>query len=132
LTGDEVGQVIEDWEEEWKTLVPETEQPKTQLPENDPKEEEEDQEGQGNGAGDTQKTISRPGEKRKEHDKGKSIHQRKKRKAFKEVPPKALTKDDREKIGDQVKEVMDEAFQHVAQKQEEIHTCVQEQIASLH
>jgi hypothetical protein len=47
-------------------------------------------------------------------------------------PPQALKKDDINKIGYQVKEVMYEAFQHTTQKQEEIHMQVQEKIASLH
>jgi len=41
LTESEVGQIIEDWEDEWKTLMPEIENLDTQLWENDPKEQEE-------------------------------------------------------------------------------------------
>jgi hypothetical protein len=38
------------------------------------------------------------------------MHKHKKRKASKEVAIQALTEDDLEKIGDQVKEVTEEAF----------------------
>jgi polyhydroxyalkanoate synthesis regulator phasin len=40
----------------------------------------------------------------------------------------ALTKDDIEKIGDQVKEVIDDVFQHMTQQQEEMNRNMQEQM----
>jgi hypothetical protein len=99
------------------------------VPENNPEEEHD---GQGNGIEDTQKEVPCPRNKRKENYNGKSTHQCKKRKSFKEMATQALTEDDLEKIGDQVKEVTNKSFQRALQKQEEIHTYMHEQIASLH
>jgi hypothetical protein len=61
------------------------------VPENDPEEEHD---GQGNGVEDTQKEVPCPRNKRKENYNGKSTHQCKKRKSFKEVATQALTEDD--------------------------------------
>jgi ribosomal protein S12 methylthiotransferase accessory factor YcaO len=61
----------------------------------------------------------------------KSVPQRKKRKEVKEVATQALSEDDLEKIVDQVKEAIDEDFEHVTQKQEERHLDVQAQIVTL-
>jgi hypothetical protein len=47
------------------------------------------------------------------------------------VAIQALTEDDLDKIMDQVKEVTDEAFEQVVQKQEEMHSDVQAQIVAL-
>jgi hypothetical protein len=42
-----------------------------------------------------------------------------------------LTEEDWEKIGDQVKEVTDDAFQHVTHQEEEMHIQMQEQMVEL-
>jgi hypothetical protein len=55
----------------------------------------------------------------------------KKRKATKEIVMQALTKDDLERIADQVKEETYEAFEHVAQQQEQRHSDMQAQIIAL-
>jgi hypothetical protein len=68
LTKQDVSQIVNDWEAEWKTPVTETTQKETQQPEKDQEEEHEHEE-QGNGAGDTQETTPHTGEKRKEHPK---------------------------------------------------------------
>jgi hypothetical protein len=64
LTEVDVGQIIEDWEDEWKTPVPEAEQSEPQQSENrrnkDDEEEEEEEEGEGYGTGGTQKTVPHP------------------------------------------------------------------------
>jgi hypothetical protein len=57
-----------------------------------------------------------PRDKRKDIDKGKSLPKRKKRKVVKDSNIQALTEDDLENIGDQVKEVKVDAFQHATQQ----------------
>jgi hypothetical protein len=51
--------------------------------------------------------------------------------AIKEVAIQALTEEYLEKIGDQVKEVIDDVFQHATQQQEEMNRCMQEQMVEL-
>jgi hypothetical protein len=59
------------------------------------------------------------------------MHKHTKRKSSKEKNIHALTRYDLDNIGDQVKEVIEEGFMKDAQKQEEMHTNVHAQIATL-
>jgi hypothetical protein len=52
-------------------------------------------------------------------------------KVIKEVAIQALTEEDLENIGDQVKEVTDDVFQRVTHQQEEMHRKMQEQMVEL-
>jgi len=61
----------------------------------------------------------------------KSILQRNKRKTIKQVAIQVLLEDELDKILDQVKEVTEEDFDWATQKQEERHSDVQAQIATL-
>jgi len=70
------------------------------------KDEEEVEEEKGSGVGNIQEILPTIGEKRKEQ----SLHMHKKRKEIKKVVIQALMEDDLEKIGDQVKEVMEGSF----------------------
>jgi hypothetical protein len=78
-------------------------QKETKEVENDREEVEYEQGERGNGEGDVQEIPQPIGEKRKEHMKEKSTHKHKKRKSIKLVAIQALTKEELEKIGDQVK-----------------------------
>ena len=56
----------------------------------------------------------------------------KKRKVVKEVAIQALTEEYLDKIGNQVKEVTDDAFQCATQQHEEMHQQMQERMDELH
>jgi hypothetical protein len=111
---EEMGHIMEYWDDEWKIPMTKTEQLETQHPKVEEVGDEEEDEGQGNqgnGAGDAHKTIPRSREKRKYKDKGKVVQLRKKRKVVREMTIQALTNDGLDKIVDQVNELTKEAFE---------------------
>jgi hypothetical protein len=64
--------------------------------------------------------------RRKNQRQENPYHNGRSGKSIKEVAIQALTEEDLENIGDQVKEVIDDMFQHVTHQQEEMHRNMQE------
>jgi hypothetical protein len=71
------------------------------------------------------------GEKRKDIDTRKSPTQHKKSKVVREPTIQALTEDDLDNIGDQVKEATDEAFEYMTRQHEERNLDMQAHIIVL-
>jgi hypothetical protein len=132
LTEEEMGHIMVDWEDEWKIQPKEvrpSEKEKLEVHEVDDEEEEGDTHKKGNDTDETtQKTTLRTNMKRKELEIGRSVPQWTKCKAVKEADIQALMEEYLEKIGDQVKEVTNDAFQRATQQHEEMNIHMQEQM----
>jgi hypothetical protein len=114
LTEDVMGQIMVDWDDKWNITPAEigpSEKQNPQVQEIDDDEEEGDIQERGKGTEETtQHTSPCIDRKRKERETGRSIPLWTKHKVIKEVAIQALAEEYLGKIGDQVKEVTDNAF----------------------
>jgi hypothetical protein len=131
-----MGHIMVDWDDEWKIPPVETGPSEKQNPQ---VQEIDDDEEEGDDRKEERAQRKQPNRQHhaqigrgKNQRQGDPYHNGQSTKSIKEVAIQALTEEYLEKIGDQVKEVTDDAFQHATQQQEEMHKHMQEKMVELH